>query len=64
MKLPAAPYFSDSSISLEARPLELQPGDHCAPPAAKGPGWLQAALTGIMLGAAIALMGFWLDSLG
>jgi len=63
MKLPAAPYFSDSLIALETRPMEpLPPGLNPNP--TTGLHWNKALLAGVLLGAAIAMIGFWLDTIG
>lgn len=64
MRLPAPPYFSDSRIELETRPTELRSKHPAELRTSRGASWAQAMLTGIVLGAAIALMGFWLDSMG
>lgn len=64
MRLPAPPYFSDSRIELETRPIELRSDRPAELLTSQGARWAQAVLTGIVLGAAMALMGFWLDSMG
>lgn len=63
MKLPAAPYFSDSLIAQETRPMEPLPHGLNQNPNT-GPRWNKAVLAGVLLGAAIAMIGFWLDSIG
>lgn len=66
MKLPAPPYFSDPMIERETRPMPLR-AELQGPTGTgtdTGPGWLHAMMSGVLLGAAIALVGFWLESMG
>lgn len=63
MKLPAAPYFSDSLIARETRPMEPLPIG-LNPNPNTGSHWNKALLAGVLLGAAIAMTGFWLDTIG
>ena len=65
MKLPAAPYFSDSLIAQETRPMEPLPlGLTQNPNPDTGSHWNKALFAGVLLGAAIAMTGFWLDIMG
>lgn len=64
MKLPAPPYFSDSMIERETRPTPFRAELQGPTATDTGPGWLRAMMSGVLLGAAIALVGFWLESMG
>jgi len=58
MKLPP-PYFSDSELALNSRPMQMQAPLRLKPSEASWPWWLC-----MLLGVSIGLAGFWLEWLG